>query len=75
MTYIETLGQKAKAAEPFIASAQTSIKTAGTIKRKKRIFYSSQETFQKLPKETGSFFKTFIPFSVNILLTYEEPSR
>ena len=28
MTYIETLGQKAKAAEPFIASAQTSIKNA-----------------------------------------------
>lgn len=28
MTYIETLGQKAKAAEPFIASAMTSIKNA-----------------------------------------------
>lgn len=28
MTYIETLGQKAKSAEPFIAAAETSIKNA-----------------------------------------------
>ncbi len=28
MTYTQTLGQKAKAAEPFIASAQTSVKNA-----------------------------------------------
>lgn len=31
MNYIETLGKKAKCAEPFIASAQTDIKNAALV--------------------------------------------